>query len=560
MNDFETPNNKQVKKPFPWWLLVGAILLLGTHAFLVHRNIMRLSPVVTEIGHLVRGSEALLGDTKGLGRHPHPYDYVVGLQLMASPEGHRPTSTDKQAPIGDQLDKVVMQWVHTGLFDSSHSPLIAARHTTLLLSLLLGLVVMAASRSRWGDIGGLLSLAMYCLSPTILAHASLATPDLANAAILTVLALWTWRSGIRLSKGKLPPRVWLVMLLVLVGLMQWAMATKPLPTAMWSGSWYLNGQTYVTHPSHYYLYTFLIKTPLAMFVLWMLATGAWINHRSRMLHELQQCWPMLCIIMSTLFVASRITLPMGHRLLMPMYPALFILAGAAVTWPKRRVKLHLADGPSTPNNSTPVQGLVALMVGLLGAYALLFGGDFLTYTNQAARHHNAIFPHLAGDNGDWGQTYRQAATHADYLAGYGPLADADPMTASTSLLQWQDAPLHGGRFVISSNYLAGAVPDVLPKAWTVPMETEFQRLRDYFQAGLLRLPEVEGHHHDDAMPTLSHEQWMWLRLRLARICAHLRIREPDAVIGRTMLMYQLSDEQVQYMMDTPPYGDEQIAQ
>ena len=69
------------------------------------------------------------------------------------------------------------------------------------------------------------------------------------------------------------------------------------------------------------------------------------------------------------------------------------------------------------------------------------------------------------------------------------------------------------------------------------------------------MPESHSGHHDHGLPELSHEQWMWLRLRLARICAHLRVREPDSVINKTMLVYQLSDEQVRFMLDTPPYPE-----
>ncbi|MFG0249398.1 MAG: hypothetical protein ACF8OB_10965, partial [Phycisphaeraceae bacterium JB051] len=109
--------------------------------------------------------------------------------------------------------------------------------------------------------------------------------------------------------------------------------------------------------------------------------------------------------------------------------------------------------------------------------------------------------------------------------------------------------------VISSNYISGATPAILPRDWTKQMEQDYQRLRDYFATGLLKMPENHSGHHAHGLPELSHEQWMWLRLRLARICAHLRVREPDRVINKTMLVYQLSNEQVKFIMDTPPYSE-----
>ena len=84
------------------------------------------------------------------------------------------------------------------------------------------------------------------------------------------------------------------------------------------------------------------------------------------------------------------------------------------------------------------------------------------------------------------------------------------------------------------------------------MEGAYQRLRDYFVNGLLNMPKQSSHQHTYGMGNLSHEQWMWMRLRLARICAHLRVRQPDRVINRTMLVYEVSKEQVQFMLDTAP--------
>jgi hypothetical protein len=388
---------------------------------------------------------------------------------------------------------------------------------------------------------------MYCFSPAITAHASLATPDLANAFVLMALVMWTWRSAKRVAKSDRPQGIWPVMLLLLVGVMQWAMAGKPQPTALWGGSWYLNGMVSAQHPAHFYLYTFLIKTPIMTLVILGIAQYAWLMRKGQRQCDVQRSWPMVCILLSTLFIAMRVTEPMGLRLLLPMYPALFVLAGS--------VMLPVSAMQSTQHKAIrATQAFCLLAVCVLGLQAMVFGQDGIAFTHQAAREHDAIFPHLAVDNLDWGQDHCRAAVQADYLASFGPMAEADPQTREISLLQWHDLPLHGGRYVISSNYLAGATPGVLPRDWTPQLESEYQRLRDYFNSGLLNMPKPVGHQHAGALPMLSHEQWMWLRLRLARICAHLRVRQPDNVIGKTMLLYQLSDDQVQYMLNTPPYA------
>lgn len=542
-NTIEQPFVEAKSKSIPWQVLVVAVALLGLHGFWVHREIKRQSPVAPEIGHLVRGAEAILNGKSDLARHVHPYDYVVGLQLLSSPTHERPHPSDSTLEVNAQIDDVVEQWISTGVYSSSGSPLMNARRTTMFVSIILGLMVLLLSHTLWGSTGGLLSLALYCLSPTILAHAGLATPDLANVLILFVLATWTWRVGGKRSRTGNPSRIWPIMLLVLLGVLQWAMSRKPVPTELWQASWYVYGITHLTHPKFFYLYTFMIKTPIVVWVVFALAGYTWFKRRRSRLGEVQQAWPMICICLSTMFVASRLTEPMGYRLLLPIYVALLVLAGSATKWDKSRFKKV---------NPTALC--------LLGVVVLFFQiashpTDFLTYLNRTAGRRNLAYYSLSTDNMDWGQAHQQAAKKADFLASYGPMSEADPSTKQISLLQWKnDFKLKGGVYVISSNYINGATPDVFPKEWTQLMEQEYQRLKDLFEAGLLNTKKSDQHSHH-AKPKLTHEQWLWMRLRLARICAHLRIREPDTVIGYSMLQYQISDEQVQYILDTPPYPE-----
>ena len=530
------------------FVIVCSLFLLTVHVVLINQSIHALSPAGPEIGHMVRGAEAILNRKSDLASQVHPYDYLVGLQLLSPPNNQRPTNQHTDKPIDNQLDQLVKQWLYMGTFNASNSPLIYARQTTMILSVLLGLMVLMLSRKLWGNQGALLSLALYCFSPSILAHASLATPDLANALILVVLATWTWHAGCKRSATGTPHPLWPVMLLLLAGLLQKAMANKPLPTELWQGAWFLNGNVSKEHLEHFYFYCFLVKTPIVTWVILALALGAWIKRKGHRRREIQQAWPMICIGLTTLYTAAGMTSPIGHRLLLPLYPVLFIFAGSATVWPTK------SKTPSPQNAHTPNPSwLCGVAICVLAFQAWQTMPDFLTFTNRAAGPRDRAWQHLASDNMDWGQAHRRSALHANYLASYGPMAQADQATSDISLLQWNNAPLKGGVYVISSNYISGAVPDVLPRDWTHEMETQYQRLRDYFNNDLLKQDDSAKHSHDHQMPQLSHEQWLWLRLRLARLCAHLRIREPDTVIGKSMLSYQLSDEQVQYMLTTAPY-------
>lgn len=67
--------------------------------------------------------------------------------------------------------------------------LMQGRAMMILLGMALGVLVYCWSRELFGRPGGLLSLALYSFSPTILAHTRLATSDLAVALFFT-LSLW----------------------------------------------------------------------------------------------------------------------------------------------------------------------------------------------------------------------------------------------------------------------------------------------------------------------------------------------------------------------------------
>jgi len=72
--------------------------------------------------------------------------------------------------------------------------LVPARTAALCLSAALALIVFGWARELWGSLGGLFSLALYVLSPTMLAHGRLVTTDTA-IALAYAATLWSlWRA------------------------------------------------------------------------------------------------------------------------------------------------------------------------------------------------------------------------------------------------------------------------------------------------------------------------------------------------------------------------------
>jgi len=106
---------------------------------------------------------------------------------------------DLQRPATDSPEwKASDQWRlgHRFFYDLGNDPaamLLRARTMIAVLGVLLGLVIWRVSTSCFGRAGGLLSLALFALDPTMLAHGRLVTSDLAAALFFLVFVTTFWR-------------------------------------------------------------------------------------------------------------------------------------------------------------------------------------------------------------------------------------------------------------------------------------------------------------------------------------------------------------------------------
>ncbi|MFE6334641.1 phospholipid carrier-dependent glycosyltransferase [Streptomyces sp. NPDC057798] len=139
---------------------------VGTAAVYLHEHSLRLNPEHPPLGKLVVAAGVVLAD-------PH-YD--------AAFEGD-------QGDIGRHL-----------LYESGNDPwrlMLFARLPVIVLTLLFGLVVFAFARELAGPVPALTALALYCFSPDLIAHGSLATLDVPAAGFLLTSAWLLWRARLR---------------------------------------------------------------------------------------------------------------------------------------------------------------------------------------------------------------------------------------------------------------------------------------------------------------------------------------------------------------------------
>ena len=93
---------------------------------------------------------------------------------------------------------------------------------------------------------------------------------------------------------------------------------------------FLNGQFSTTGWWWYFPYAFAVKTTIPGMIVGLLALAAWISRRKQM--SAYGATPLLALVAVYWAFALTTHLNIGHRHLLPIYPALCILAGGAAFW------------------------------------------------------------------------------------------------------------------------------------------------------------------------------------------------------------------------------------
>jgi len=274
-----------------------------------------------------------------------------------------------------------------------------------------------------------------------------------------------------------------------------------------------------------------------------LAVGRWRALRPWLL----RLAPLLALALVYGGVALTSKLNIGHRHLLPLYPALFLLAG-----------LLAARCPWRP---------LAAATALVALQAFAVAGIFphhLAYFNALAGGPERAWRLLVDSSLDWGQdlaglrTWLAKNNHGPaaapvYLSYFGS-GEPDYYGLAVRRLPFVNGfkrpatytALGPGLYCVSATALV-QVYSAARGPWTPALETEFQSLRaqepafaEYFQ-NPARRAELER--------DVSAAQWQraWARydtLRFARLCHYLRVRPPDASVGHSILLYRLGAGEV----------------
>ena len=377
--------------------------------------------------------------------HPPLGKTLIGAGLAFAEPRLDPGFVGDQTALGRHL-----------LYESGNDPgrlMLFARLPMIVLTLAFGVVVLLFARDLFSPVGGLVALALFTLSPDVIAHGSLATLDVPAAGFLLVAAWAAWRARVRpvpwlavtgLGLGaalatRMSALAALPVVLLLVFLSARAAARRPVRALLAAGAvlliavavvwlsylvvdprlpflrpyrdgmliqlgyeqrtWggFLFGRAYEGSLLWYLPAALLVKTPLGMVALW--AAGVVVLLAVR---RLRPAALYVLLPPAVLFaVATLGARNFGTRYVI-VVPIFLAVAAAAVTVLRRRW----------------VAVVVAALVAFVAVSSLRTFPYYLPYGNEAFGGPAATARHLHDSNVDWGQDLgRLAARLRDRYPG-----------------------------------------------------------------------------------------------------------------------------------------------
>jgi hypothetical protein len=346
---------------------------------------------------------------------------------------------------------------------------------------------------------------------------------------------------------------------VLVTLKDW----KLLPEA------YVHGFAYVLHAAEnrgaflagnysqtgwwwFFPYAFLIKTPVAELVAFGLAAVVGLRRavsvRDPIASGMRRIAPLLALLAVYGAISVTSNLNIGHRHLLPIYPPLFILAGAL---------LRPAAGPAWR-----AAGAAVLLLAAADSWRIR--PNYLAHFNLTVGGGDEGWRHLVDSSLDWGQDLpglkrwldaHQQPREKVYLSYFGM---GDPrhegITAEPLAPYYQHyrprqfRELEPGLYCLSATMLQDPYSPWAGE-WTVRNETAYRMflrsMREQLQAG--RDPHIAEFGEGDSNPL-----WNLDRLRFARLCLYLRRRPADAIVNHSILVFRLDAAEVRTVVDGTP--------
>jgi len=470
------------------WRFVGLIVLLGLFCIQAIAASPHNSVTFDEQYHITLGYTYLKTGDLRLHRNQGPplFELLTSLPLLLRSDLVLPLEHPAYALWGDiylfsdeflwQANTDAQGMVHTG------------RIVTAGLGALLGLLLFTWGRELYGEKAGWLAAFLLAFDPNLIAHA-IPTVDLGLALFVTLAVWRLWHylhcptgpnvllAGLALGAALgtkfigvvLLPALALILLIYPAGIGKQRLLRRvlafsvmlgvawlvlwltygfqfgpingkglPVPASLYFESFvgmflkssegranFLNGQVALTGWPHYFLVTLLLKTPVPVLLLSIVALFRWPWR-----HEWRQSSSLILPAVFLFAAASLGKLQLGYRYILPALPFLFLIAARVVTlsWP-RWIQV-----------TSPV--LAAwLIIGTITIFP-----HYLSYFNELAGGPAEGYQHLVDSNLDWGQDLpalkKWIDTHRPDSLHLGFFGSALPERYGVKAIDIPSYPLH----------------------------------------------------------------------------------------------------------------------
>lgn len=323
---------------------------------------------------------------------------------------------------------------------------------------------------------------------------------------------------------------------------------------------YLNGEYSLTGWWYYFPYTFLVKTPLPVLgiflIIFLLALKKVRRpHSGSSTTALYPYTPLITLISVYGVFAMAANMNIGHRHILLLYPAAYILAGGGLALLKRAsAYLKFAAG--------------FLLLWFI-AESFSIWPHYLAYFNQITGGPKSAYNHMVDSSLDWGQDLKGLGKwlksngllnqkKTDVYVSYFGIASIDYYASGVKKLpcyyrQEGEVPfeLKGGIYCISATMLPLLyLPELLnpndPESLIIDenlysqLETE---MKEFFKS-------MENQRKfSDFMSVKGNEYWvkryrLYQLLSFAKLAKYLETRKPDDKIGYSILIFKLTDAEV----------------
>ncbi len=430
------------------WLVVALLFVVFLLPFLSMQN---FSPASDEIIHLSSGySYIKTGETKFSPQHPPLIRMIAAVPLLFLNFEFDRERYDLISSTADEWQFSRDLFFNNGL----DKAVFWGRIPMILLSVLLGWYIFKWGKELFDYKAGAVALFIYAFMPNIIGHSQLVGTDLGLAAFSFIAVYYLWKfledatkkntilSGLTLGLAlgsKFSAVFLLPIFVILLGiyawknksgknfmfvfglafLVLWALYFFPSDLLFYWGKlktvyndsnlehyYYLNGNFSQDGWWYYFLWAFIIKTPIPFLVvlLWAIARYKKIG---------LSLWNGLFILLPSalfLFMASWKAHNIGVRYILPIYPFLILYVGGFVDRiMNNELRIMKKAASSLIHNSYFI--ILVLLAGWYVFSALNTYPNHLAYFNELVGGSKNGYKYLDDSNIDWGYDLKRLAEY-----------------------------------------------------------------------------------------------------------------------------------------------------